>query len=770
MTRRILALGLATCLAAPVLAQTKVPDTTSISLAPIETSAPRVWAMGEIRISGVPLEGANPFDPDVIAVDVSFTSPSKQVKVVPAFWYRPFSRELKKGADGSESESMTARGEGEWRVRWTPLESGRHQARVTVRRAGRVQMGAASTWSVLGRDKADATSRGFAQLNPSSHRYFQTSDGRPLPLLGENLCWPGARGTYDYDDWLPKMRAARMNYARLWMHNAAFSAEFFPGERQNYNQERLWKLDYVLDEARRNGVYTMLCLDYHGVFQTQPDMWGGNDWWFKHAYSTATGGPAEKPNDFFTNDAAQALYRKRLRYLVARYGAFPNLLSWQFFNEINNVYGDASKTRQENRDALKLNPPDVVDWHARQSKYLRALDPYHHLITTSFGSAGEQPAMWQLSDLDYANWHWYGNWAGRGGAMLDMERGIGERFPSTYAKPVTISEFGTDGRTSSAESDPLRRGLHQAIWAGIFSGTAGSSMPWWWEQIDKENLYSQWANLRAFLPEDFGSAKWAPQAVSAPKFTVALGAPVAGGAAFNEPISLLDSWGAKPDGPAIINRAGDGAGSSLNGYIHGSSKSQERAPWLIQANLGDNARLILHLNSVSNEAILVVKQDGRELLRRELPNKDGGFERNHEYDEDIAIPLRAGRSEIAVENPGGDWIYLDSARLEGVLPAATSAGPLPLEAFALGDGSSTLLWAVDANYSWPRGRAEVAKTARGGTATLPALKAGNYRVQWWSPSTAQVLGTQNVRAGVGGLKLALPDFEADIAARVTLAR
>lgn len=759
-------------MAAPALAQAPRPQAPRPEMSPVNPqSPPRVWKPSEMKLSGIPLGGANPFDPDQIAVDVAFTAPSGQAVSIPAFWYRSFSRELKK-SDKGEAEALTAQGEGEWRVRWTPLEGGKHSARITVRRKQGAYEESTSTWSVTPRTKGDFRDRGFVRVNPRNRRYFQTQDGQPLPLLGENLCWHGARGTFDYDDWLAGYKSAGMNYARLWMWNVAFGAEFEGSTRQNYNQERLWKLDYVVEKARAQGVNVMLCLDYHGIFQTEPDMWGGNDWWMRHAYQKSTGGPCDKPNDFFTEPAAQVLYRKRLRYLVARYAAFPNLLSWQFFNEINNVYGDAKKTREQNRDALRLNPPDVVAWHERQSKYLRSIDPYRHLLTTSFGSAGEQPEMWKLPSLDYANWHWYGNWSGsgRGRGVLDMAREVGSRFPASYNKPVTIGEFGTDGRSGSSESDPLRRGLRQAIWGGIFSGTAGTAMPWWWEQTHQENLYGLWAGLRQFLPAGFGGDKWAPRSIQTPVSKPELGAPIAGAASFDEKIALVDSWGGQPEGAAIINHAGQGANSTLNGYVQGTGKPEQRAPWRIQANVKAGARLILHLNSVSNDAVLAVRQNGREILRRALPNKDGGYERNNEYDEDIAVPLEAGRADIEVENPGGDWLYLDWARLEGVLPSEVRAGEVPLQAFALGDGASTLLWAVDADYAWPRGRADALRVARAATATLPDLKGGAYRVRWWSPARAQVLGVQTVRAGQAGLKLSLPDFEGDIAAQVSRAR
>ena len=67
---------------------------------------------------------------------------------------------------------------------------------------------------------------------------------------------------------------------------------------------------------------------------------------------------------------ARALYQKRLRYLIGRYGYSPHLLAWEFFNEIDNVFGP-------------LNGDDVVAWHRQMGQWLHAHDPYGHLVTTS---------------------------------------------------------------------------------------------------------------------------------------------------------------------------------------------------------------------------------------------------------------------------------------------------------------------------------------------------------------------------------------------------
>jgi hypothetical protein len=127
----------------------------------------------------------------------------------------------------------------------------------------------------------------------------------------------------------------------------------------------------------------MLCLDYHGIFEIKPDYWGGNNFWPRHPYNATNGGPCQLQNEFFTNAEARKLYEKRLRYIVARWSAFPNLLAWEFFNEIDNEYA-------------YLKHADVVAWHRDLGRFLRGIDPCRHLISSSFTGGSERPDLYAL--------------------------------------------------------------------------------------------------------------------------------------------------------------------------------------------------------------------------------------------------------------------------------------------------------------------------------------------------------------------------------------
>ena len=433
-------------------------------------STPEVFERVEMSVGGVPAAD-NPFDPESIAVDLEVKGPSGKTARVPAFFQREFSRKLE-----GDTEILVPEGDGGWRIRWLPLEPGRHTLVVTVTLAGEpAGRGEAAV------EVAEGKRHGLVGVEPSGKRAFRLTDGTPLFLNGLCACWHGKRGSYDYDDWLAAYQKAGMNYIRIWMWHQAFGIEWDREDKLHYRLDNAWRLDRVLTEAERSGIFVMLCLDYHGIFEVKPDFWGSNNFWPRHPYNAANGGPCKTQNDFFTSSEARKLYQKRLRYLVARWSAFPNILSWEFFNEIDNEYA-------------YLKHEAVVDWHRDMGRHLRSIDPVRHLISSSFTGGSERPDLFALPEMDFAQYHSYNE---KHPARMMAEKSA--RFFEKYQKPFFVSEYGTDWKGWKPDTDPHLRALHQAIWSGAFTGAAGTGMTWWWENIHTANLYPHWSALADFL-------------------------------------------------------------------------------------------------------------------------------------------------------------------------------------------------------------------------------------------------------------------------------
>jgi hypothetical protein len=434
------------------------------------TSTPEVFERVEVFVQGVPAV-ANPFDPELITLDLEVLAPSGKRVHVPGYFHQEFERKLERNR-----ETLTKSGEPGWRFRWLPVEPGSHALTATLVVEGKPGVNVKGSVEVKASQRA-----GLARLEPRGKRYFQLDNGQPLFLNGLCACWYHGRGSYDYDDWLAAYQKAGINYIRIWMWPEAFGIEWDRQDRLHYRLDNAWRLDRVLAEAERRGVYVMLCLDYHGMFEVKPDYWKGNNFWPRHPYNVANGGPCQTQNDFFTNPAAKQLYEKRLRYLVARWSAFPNLLAWEFFNEIDNEYA-------------YLKHPDVVAWHAQMGRQLRALDPCAHLISSSFTGGSTRGDLYALPEMDFAQYHSYNE-----KHPARMMANQSARFFDQYHKPFFVSEYGTDWKGWKPDTDPHLRALHQAIWSGTFTGAAGTGMTWWWENIHSANLYRHWAALTAFL-------------------------------------------------------------------------------------------------------------------------------------------------------------------------------------------------------------------------------------------------------------------------------
>src|SRR5581483_11362688 len=683
------------------------------------TSA-QLWQRLEFRISSVPA-ASNPFDPDRIRVDGTFTLPSGRVVVVPAFWYQNYQRALSAG-----NESLTSVGLPEWRLRFLPPETGSYGVTLTIRTNGQsVGSPAITNFTVAAQNQPARF--GYVR-NGAGGQYFQTGDGQALPLVGENVGWPGSAGTYDYDTWFGAMQTAGENYARVWMCPWWLGIETDANSLTHYRLDRAWQLDYVLQLAEQRGMYLLLCLDFHGMFEVTPDYWGGNNFWPSNPYNVTNGGPCLSQDGFFTNATAQTVYQKRLRYLTARYGYSPNLLAWQLLNEIDNEYA-------------YLNPTDVAAWHSVMAGWLHTNDPFGHLVTTSLTGGSDRPEIWSIPQLDFAAYHSYSE-----PSPASRLATIGQSFRQRYSKPVIIDEFGTDWRGWNRANDPYLRGFRQGLWGGALGGSVGTAISWWWETIQSENDYSDYSALRGILGQTgWGTGAWTNigfQTSGPPPPTV--GNLLPSGNPFAVSLVLDGTWGGKPSGRlAVANPAASGYSAvTLNSFVHGAWHSDLKVPFILSAWLTNNARLVMHLNSVSDSSVMVVRANGAELFRTNLPNLDGGYAVNNEYNLDIPVNLPAGKRLIEITNAGGDWFYLDSVRLEQVLPANYSSNWQPsCEAIGLRGPHESLLYAVAPQVSFPASATNAALPQQHlQTITLTNWPGGSFIADWYDPASGTFVG------------------------------
>ena len=711
-----------------------------------ELSSPQLWQPLEFRIVNLPAV-PNPFDPDLIRIDARFVLPSGLTMVVPAFWFQGYQRALSGG-----TESLSAIGSPEWRLRFLPPEVGAYSVAVTVQTNGQ------SAGPVFGTNfvvNAQGTVSRFGYVRIAlGGQYFQTDDGQPLKLIGENVSWPGNQGTFDYDSWFSSMQSAGENYARIWMCPWWLGVETDSNSLTHYRLDRAWQLDYALRLAEQRGIYLLLCLDYHGMFEVTPDYWGGNNYWPANPYNATNGGPCLNQDGFFTNSLAKTIYQKRLRYLTARYGYSANLLAWQFLNEIDNEYA-------------YLVPSDVASWHALMGGWLHTNDPFGHLVTTSLTGGSDRPEIWTIPALDFAAYHSYSEVS-----PASRLSTVAQSFLQRYKKPVLVDEFGTDWRGWNRSNDNYLRGFRQGLWGGALSGSVGTSMSWWWQNIDSENDYGVYTSLAGIL----NRTGWAAGAWTNIVFNTSgpppatVGNVVTGAAPFTVSLMLDGTWGGMPSGRLAVPSpaAADYSPTTFNSFVHGVAHASMKTPFFLSSWLTNNARLVMHLNSVSGGSVMVVRADGAELFRTNLPNLDGGYAVNNEYNMDIPVNLPAGKRLIEITNAGVDWFYLDSVRLEQALPATYANNWQPsCQSIGLRGSREALMYVVAPGVSFPAGATNSALPVQHlQSVALTNWPSGSFIAEWYDPSTASPLGLTRAVTTNGLLVLPAPDFTDDLAAMV----
>jgi len=714
-----------------------------ISLASLDE--PALWQRMEYRIGNVP-EVANPFDPDQIRIDVTFTAPSGAMTLVPAFWYQAYEREMAHGA-----EQLHAVGNPEWRVRFTPSEVGHYDVSVAVGLNGEApKVAVASAFDVALQELGGR--HGWVRVGPDG-RYFETSDGKPLRLIGENVCWAAGRGTYDFDDWFAAMEAAGENCARLWLDPWSIGIEHGSDTLNNYQLGGAWMLDYVFELAAKHGLYLMICLDHHGMYQTDDQGWGGtnNFWDSDNPYSRTFGGPCANADEFFTSAAARKLYEKRLRYLVARYGYSPNLHSWQFFNEIDNIY------RQK-----VIVPEHVLEWHQYMAPALKRIDPFGHLVTTSLTGGSIRDEYWQIPDIDFSMYHSYFDPApGRKVAQ------IADRFVREFKKPFMVGEYGTSAYTLNLEKDPYLRGFRQILWGGVVGGSVGTSMSWWWEDIHSQNVYPIYSALSRVLDEaGWQDGVWTPMAFDWVPPPLELGEPVANAEPFSADIALNDFRRLALGGEAAIASplAAARASEAMQTYVRAPGDPL-CCPMRMHVLAGKGAVLSAKADSVAGNAEFVVCVDGVEALRKAVPRTGDLAAISSPVDESFSISLPEGRHVVEITNEGKDWIHLKTLSISGLLPAEFSGNwSFKPEVMGLRGEKSVVLYVVSPYVVYPaNARTYNPPTVSGASLSVPDMADGNYSVCWYETATGGLVAYGRIVVD-GQMLLDLPDFREDLVA------
>ncbi len=465
-------------------------------------------------------------------------------------------------------------------------------------------------------------------------RRFAWTDGSPYFPIGYDYGWKQANETVAQG--MTRMGASGANWSRIWTSHWDNKNPFWPPEKEKMpgrelRQAPLQTWDGIFDAAEQAGVNFQFVLFHHGPYSTTTD---SN--WRDHPWNTANGGFLKDPTDFFSDLEAKKRAKIWLRYAVARYAHSPALMSWELFNEVQWV------------DAIKKNPKrteDVAQWHREMADYIRSLDPYHHLVTSS---SSESLDAGIFDKMDYLQPHTY---------PANVLAAIGGyEFKS---KPGFFGEFGPPGGNRAGES--YRKQVRDGIYGGMLAGHAGAGEYWYWDQVERNGLTPDFTAARKVIDQsgllNHPNARAMSVWVATPKKTDLTLA--AGGGWGKSTLFALN--------PPNVDVRSLGGWSQYFQSIEGGQKGWGK-PFTISFVAPSSGKILLNVGQVSTRggAITAFVNDKQVLVEKFPPTT------TRTPRQPLGVDYPAGSVIVRLENHGEDWIGLNSITIPGI--GATAFG------------------------------------------------------------------------------------------------
>lgn len=396
----------------------------------------------------------NPYSANEISVDMILISPLGKEIILPCFF-----------ESGNSSQSI-------WKARFAPRETGLYNYYFKITSQKISETSEKSSFK-----SEPSNKKGFLHIN--NLWTFKFDNGELFRGIGENIAWESRsweneKWTYDY--FLPTLSKNRGNFFRVWMSDWNLPLEWkingdtkrYKSSDEYFHPQGIKRLDEVIESANSLNLYMMIALDHHGALIE-------NSSWVNSNYNSKNGGPAKTPAEFFTLESSKQMYKNRLRYLVARWGYSTNIAAWEFFNEID-------ITAFDQPDKKIIPPSDITKWHDEMSTYLKGIDPYDHIITTSIAYR-DIDGLCSLSNMDLNQRHLY-KYTGEIPKMIN-------EYVNKFNKPFVVGEFGYEwdwNADFSKITDGLIFDYKRGLWYGLFNPTPILPMTWWWEFFDEKNM------------------------------------------------------------------------------------------------------------------------------------------------------------------------------------------------------------------------------------------------------------------------------------------
>ncbi|MEN0004751.1 MAG: DUF5060 domain-containing protein [Bacteroidota bacterium] len=658
----------------------------------------------------------NPYDFDQIRIEGLFTHADGVSYTVDGFYMQPYAE-----PDLSTGATM-ATGSGEFRIRFAPPYAGNWQVQIRV---------ITPTGSAIAEpiDFSSAPASGAATkgyVRTSATNYLQFDNGEACIPIGQNVGWQTTNAITNYKQWMDKMAEKGGNFLRLWQCHWGLGLEWLGGDyggMMQYRQLTAFYTDWLFEYAMEKGIFIMYALQHHGQVSSTV-----NPNWSENPYNIANGGPCANTWDFFINEQAIKMTKNRYRYVVARWGYARSIMAWELFNEVD--WTDQFEQRSEL----------IAEWHLEMASYLKSIDPYQHLVTTSYARDQYDPAVWSSPSIDITQTHFYFD-------SPNLERilknGV-QDYLANYEKPTLNGEFGISHNGDIlSELDPDGIHFHNGLWGSLFGGGLGSAMSWWWDNyVAPQQLYYHFTPLAA----QAATIDWIGGNFKAIETVV-------GGPRSDLLISPDQGWASETDAHIQISNTGEiiSEGNRLGFFLYGAAwNTQYRNPPTFLLDLDEPQEFgVLTGGSSGQGPNITISIDGLIVLSEAA-----------ETEQWYTVMVPAGQHEVLVDNTGTDWITISNYKI-------TNLG-FAIDAYVLSneDGNELAGWLLNNQYNHQNAANNQLPTATAGaTLTVEGISDGNYYIYFRDCLSGGLLAEVEGQAVEGLLTFTLPDIHWDLSFR-----
>ena len=271
-------------------------------------------------------------------------------------------------------------------------------------------------------------------------------DDRPYTAAGTNSFW--SKYTYwdrsAIDETIAEAVTMGLNTLRVWGFGSGNPQLFQPTARE-YNEAAFERFDYLIEQARANGIKLIVALGNYW-----PDF-GGIDQYVEWSDD------AEKRSDFYEDETCQSIYRDYLKYVLTRentltgteYRDDPTIMLWELLNEARHPA------------APDGNGEVLHRWAHDTARFVKSLDDAH-LVSTGvegfvLGATTEYDDVgyWMNTQgydfvgihdspyIDAASIHLYpDSWQISNAAAIQFIRDRSHEAATELGKPIYVGEFG----------------------------------------------------------------------------------------------------------------------------------------------------------------------------------------------------------------------------------------------------------------------------------------------------------------------------------------